>query len=185
MPEVQSRSYANPRRLPRRNHYQEGPGFLFVATQGGRPPGDDGLRDLAAVVRRRPAALRRWADGDPLDTICAEFAKFCRSFDAVFASEAIRVIRTPVRAPNANAFAERWVETLRAECLDWLLIGGPRHLDRVLRIYAQHYNRRRPHRGLALQVPERLAPVEAVDTVPDIERRDLLGGLVREYLRAA
>jgi transposase InsO family protein len=111
--------------------------------------------------------------------------KFCRSFDAVFASEGIRVIRTPIRAPNANAFAERWVETLRGECLDWLLIGGPRHLDRVLRIYAQHYNRRRPHRGLELEVPERLAPVEEADRVPDIERRDLLGGLVHEYRRAA
>ena len=73
MPEVQSRTYANPRRLPRRNHYQEGPGFLFVATQGGRPPDDGGLRDLAGVVRRRRAALRRWADGDPLATLCAEF----------------------------------------------------------------------------------------------------------------
>jgi transposase InsO family protein len=111
--------------------------------------------------------------------------KFCRSFDAVFASEGIRVIRTPVKAPNANAVAERWVETLRAECLDWLLIGGPRHLDRVLRIYVRRYNRRRPHRGLALQVPERLAPVEAAGGMPDIERRDLLGGLVHEYLRAA
>jgi hypothetical protein len=111
--------------------------------------------------------------------------KFCRSFDAVFGSEAIRVIRTPVKAPNANVFAERWVETLRAECLDWLLIGVPRHLDRVLRIYAQHYNRRRPHRGLALQVPECLAPVEDTDGVPATERRDLLGGLVHEYIRAA
>ncbi len=72
MPEVQSRTYANPRRLPRRNHYQEGPGFLFVATQGGRPPEDVGGRDQAVVVRRRRAALRRWADGEPLATICAE-----------------------------------------------------------------------------------------------------------------
>jgi transposase InsO family protein len=95
------------------------------------------------------------------------------------------VIRTPIRAPNANAFAERWIETLRAECLDWLLILGPRHLDRILRIYVRHYNRRRPHRGLKLQVPERLAPVEEADRVPDIERRDLLGGLVHEYRRAA
>jgi hypothetical protein len=61
-------------------------------------------------------------------------AKFPRSFDDVFVSEGIRVIRTPIRAPNANAFAERWVETLRAECLDPLLIGGPRHLDRILAI---------------------------------------------------
>jgi len=112
-------------------------------------------------------------------------AKFCRSFDTVFVSEGIRVIRTPIRAPNANAFAERWIETLRAECLDWLLILGPRHLDRILRIYVRHYNRRRPHRGLKLQVPESLAPVEEADGVPDIERRDLLGGLVHEYMRAA
>jgi putative transposase len=112
-------------------------------------------------------------------------AKFCRPFDAVFVSEGIRVIRTPLRAPNANAFAERWIETLRAECLDWLLILGPRHLDRILRIYVRHYNRRRPHRGLELEVPERLAPVEEADRVPDIERRDLLGGLVHEYRRAA
>lgn len=72
MPEVQSRSFANPRRLPRRNHYQEGPGFLFVATQGGRPP--DGVMSgaQARVVRRRQAALRRWADGEPVPTICAE-----------------------------------------------------------------------------------------------------------------
>jgi putative transposase len=112
-------------------------------------------------------------------------AKSPRSFDEVFASEGIRVIRTPIRAPNANAFAERWVETLRTECLDWLLILGPRHLDRVLRVYVQHYNRRRPHRGLELGVPESIAPIEAADGVPDIERRDLLGGLVHEYMRAA
>ncbi len=112
-------------------------------------------------------------------------AKFSRSFDDVFHSEGIRVIRTPIRAPNANAFAERWVQTARAECLDWLLILGPRHLDRILRIYVQHYNRRRPHRGLELQVPESLAPVEEADGMPDVERRDLLGGLVHEYVRAA
>lgn len=72
MPEVQSRSYANPRRLPRRNHYQEGPGFLFVATQGGRPPDAETLRVQAAVVRRRRAALRRSADGEPLTLVCEE-----------------------------------------------------------------------------------------------------------------
>src|ERR1019366_4783030 len=97
----------------------------------------------------------------------------------------IRVIRTPIRAPNANAYAERWVETLRAECLDWLLVLGPRHLDRVLRTYVEHYNRQRPHRGLELRAPERVAPIEEADGVPTIERRDLLGGLVHEYRRAA
>jgi transposase InsO family protein len=73
MPEVPSRSYANPRRLPRRNHYQEGPGFLFVATQGGRPPDEAAHRGQAVVVRRRRTALRRWASGEPLATACSEF----------------------------------------------------------------------------------------------------------------
>jgi transposase InsO family protein len=73
MPEFKSRSYANPRRLPRRNHYQEGPGFLFVATQGGRPPESAVQAGPAPIVRRRRAALRRWADGEPLGAIYAEF----------------------------------------------------------------------------------------------------------------
>ncbi|MBA3307500.1 MAG: helix-turn-helix domain-containing protein [Chloroflexi bacterium] len=72
MPGVQSRRSANPRRLPRRNHYQEGPDFLFVATQGGRPPEAARDRAQATTVRRRRAALRRWAEGEPLATICAE-----------------------------------------------------------------------------------------------------------------
>ena len=101
------------------------------------------------------------------------------------ASEGIRVIRTPIRAPNANAFAERWVETLRTECLDWLLIPGAPPSRSLLRIYAQHYNRRRPHRGLELGVPESIPPIEEADGVPAIERRDLLGGLLHEYIRAA
>ena len=72
MPEVQSRTYANPRRLPRRNHYQEGPGFLFVGTQGGRRPSARSDRDRAATVRQRRAALRRWTDGAPIASVCAE-----------------------------------------------------------------------------------------------------------------
>jgi transposase InsO family protein len=112
-------------------------------------------------------------------------ARFSRSFDDVFASEGMRVICTPIRAPNANAFAERWVETLRADCLDWLLILGPRHLDRVLRTYVEHYNQKRLHRGLQLLAPESAAPVPEADRVPDIQRRDLLGGLIHEYESAA
>jgi transposase InsO family protein len=110
-------------------------------------------------------------------------SKFTASFDEVFRSEGINVIHTPVRAPRANAYAERFVRTVRMECLDWLLIVGRRHLEHVLRIYIQHYNRERPHRGLALQPPEppRLKP-PAGDAV---ERRDHFGGLVHEYYRAA
>ena len=91
------------------------------------------------------------------------------------------MIVTPIRAPNANAHAERVIETIRAECLDWTLILGRRHLDRTLRAYADHYDRARPHRALALATP--LA--EAGNPVPisprDVRRRDLLGGLIHEY----
>jgi putative transposase len=107
--------------------------------------------------------------------------KFSRSFDTVLRSEGMRVIRTPFRAPNANAHAERVIETMRAECLDWTLILGRRHLDRTLRTYAEHYNRGRPHRALALASP---LP-GARDPIPvsprDVRRRDLLGGLIHEY----
>jgi transposase InsO family protein len=81
-------------------------------------------------------------------------AKFTRGFDEVFGSEGAEVIRTPIRAPKANAYAERWVQTVRAECLDWTLVCGRCHLLRLLRGYVRHYNHRRPHRGLALAVPE-------------------------------
>jgi putative transposase len=81
-------------------------------------------------------------------------AKFTRSFDDVFSSEGGQVLRTPIRAPKANAYAERWIQTVRVECLDWTLVLGRRHLLRLLRAYVRHYNQQRPHRGLALAVPE-------------------------------
>ena len=81
-------------------------------------------------------------------------SKFSRDFDAVFGSEGIEITKTPVRAPKANAFAERFVRTARAECLDWLLIVNCRHLERVLRIFVGHDNSHRPHRSLNLGPPE-------------------------------
>ncbi len=80
--------------------------------------------------------------------------KFTRFFDDVWRSIGAQVVRTPVRAPNANAFAERWVGTARRECLDHLLIVGPRHLRRVLSEFVEHYNGHRPHRALGLVPPE-------------------------------
>jgi transposase InsO family protein len=92
-------------------------------------------------------------------------------------------VHTPIRAPQANAYAERFVRTVRTECLDHLLIIGRSHLERVLRIYLQHYTRERPHRGLTLQPPE--APQPRSPPSGEVERRDRLGGLIREYYRAA
>jgi putative transposase len=114
-------------------------------------------------------------------------AKFCRAFDDVLGSEGVEVLRTPVQAPNANAYAERWVRTARAECLDWLLVVGSRHLDRILRVYVAHYNRHRPHRALGLESPD---PATGITTLAEaqlgrVHRRDLLGGLLHEYRRAA
>jgi transposase InsO family protein len=106
---------------------------------------------------------------------------FCGPCDEVLRSEGIRIIRTPVRSPQANAFAERLVKTLRHEVLDWTLILGRRHLDHVLASYARHYNAERPHRGIALRVPDKQSHVEPVEIVPKIERRELLGGLIHEY----
>jgi putative transposase len=78
-------------------------------------------------------------------------AKFSRSFNEVFRSEGGEVLVTPVRAPRANSYAERWVRTVRAECLDWLLIVGRSHLEQVLRVYVQHYNGHRPTGRSGLQ----------------------------------
>jgi putative transposase len=110
-------------------------------------------------------------------------SKFTASFDEVFRSEGIRIVPIPVRAPRANAHAERFVRTVRNECLDWLLILGRRHLERVLRVYTAHHNTERPHRGLALRPPE--APQLRSPIGSAIERRDRLGGLLHEYHRAA
>src|ERR671934_48211 len=110
--------------------------------------------------------------------------KFTAAFDEVFRSEGIKVIHTPIQAPQANAYAERFVRTVRAECLDWLLISGRRHLEHVLRIYTTHYNRERPHRGLALLTPDS-TKADAPPSGREIERRDRLGGLIHEYHRAA
>jgi transposase InsO family protein len=114
-------------------------------------------------------------------------AKFTGPFDEVFRSIGAGVILTPVQAPNANAFAERWVGTARQECLDHLQILGRRHLQRVLREFVQHYNAHRPHRGLGLSPPQP-RPNYAKGGAPPIERiarHDVLGGLIHEYRTAA
>jgi putative transposase len=113
-------------------------------------------------------------------------SKYPPSFDAVCATDGIEVILTPVRAPRANALAERRIRTVRAECLDWVLVHGRRHLERVLRTYVAPYNAQRPHRGLNLRMPEPGSyPAAQPPGRLRVQRRNLLGGLIHEYELAA
>jgi transposase InsO family protein len=123
--------------------------------------------------------------GSPRFLIRDRDAKFTGPFDEVFRTEGTEVIRTPIRAPKANAYAERWVRSVRNECLDWTIVIGRRHLERVLWAYVAHYNHHRPHRGLHLDAPvgDRV-PAASVHPLA-VHRRDVLGGLIHEYHRAA
>jgi len=109
--------------------------------------------------------------------------KFTFSSDAVFVAEGIRIIKTPVRAPRANAVAERFVGTVRRECLDRMLIFGRRHLERVLTEYVVHYNQHRPHRALGQLAPLNVEPPPHFsDPEPrDLRRSDAAFGLIHEY----
>ncbi len=114
-------------------------------------------------------------------------SKFTAAFDEVFRSDGIRTIRTPVRAPRANAFIERWIGTVRRECLDRILILNRRHLERALPVYIRHYNEHRPHRSLDQRPPIEEPPPGSETNVDldHVRRRDLLGGLIHEYKAAA
>jgi hypothetical protein len=139
---------------------------VHVAGCTGRPDGGwvtQQARNLAIDLaeRRRPVRF----------LIRDRDAKFGAAFDEVFRTEGARVIKTPIRAPNANAFAERWVRTVRGECLDWLLIVSDRHLQRVLETYVEHYNGKRPHRALGLDAPDPTTKVSPLPTTPARVRR--------------
>jgi transposase InsO family protein len=143
------------------------PGSAWVTQQARNLAIGERLGDVGFLVRDRDA-------------------RFSGPFDEVFQSEGIRVIRTPIRAPRANAFAERFVRTVRSECLDHILIFGRRHLQRVLRTYLKHYCEERPHRGLSLAAPvPRPRAVHRDARTSTLRRRDLLGGLIHEYGWAA
>ncbi|MEA3335048.1 MAG: integrase core domain-containing protein [Chloroflexota bacterium] len=107
--------------------------------------------------------------------------KFTMSFDAVFESEGVKILRTPYQAPNANSHAERWVRTARDECLDHILILNEAHLRRTLNEFSAYYNTRRPHQGLDQQSPVARTPPE--DTGP-VACRQVLGGIIHDYYRA-
>ena len=135
-------------------------------------------RNLLVVIAERGQQL--------LFLIRDRDARFTRSFDNVFGSEGAQVLLTPVQAPNANAYAERWIRTVRVECLDWLLITGRGHLEQVLWVYVEHYNSHRPHRALELEPPAPPAgPTVISGNRRRVHRRNRLGGQLHEYYRPA
>jgi len=109
-------------------------------------------------------------------------SKFTQEFDTVFQSEGTHVIQTPFRAPNANAYVERWVRTVREECLDQILILNEPHLRRVLKTYDDYYNRQRPHQGIQQQSP---IPRTPQNTSGKVRNRKVLGGIINDYYRSA
>ena len=167
--------------------------FVELATRRVRLAGITTNPDEQWVTQQARNLLMQLDDEDahPRLLVRDRDSKFTREFDEVFHSQGIRVIKAPVRAPKARAHAERWVGTVRRECLDRLLILGRRQLALVMREYTAHYNEHRPHRSLAQRPP--LAPPTATDERPPadvieldrIRRRDRLGGLIHECELAA
>jgi transposase InsO family protein len=112
-------------------------------------------------------------------------AKFTAAFEAIFTAIDVRIIRTPVRSPRANAIAERFVGSIRRELLDRMLIVNQRHAAAVLREYEHHYNGHRPHRSLGQAAPLRPLPHRTRTEINSVRRHDRLGGLLHEYQQVA
>ena len=108
--------------------------------------------------------------------------KFTTAFDTVFEAEGVEIVDIPDQAPNANAFAERWMRSVREKCLDKVIILNERHLRHVLHEYAAYYITRRPHQGLEQDSPTSMLPVSHQGTV---RHRNVLGGIIRDYYREA
>jgi hypothetical protein len=132
--------------------------LLFFSELGSRRVRLGGVTDHPSgpwvVQRTRELSIEmEWPEATtaPRFLVRDRDSKFTRAFDDIFAVDGIQIIKTPVQAPNANAYAERWVRTVRQECPDWMLIWGRRHLERVLDEYVRRYNHERPHRRLDLR----------------------------------
>jgi hypothetical protein len=116
--------------------------FIELGSRRVHVSGCTATPDAAWVTQqaRNLAVTRVDVDAPLRFLVCDRDPKFTRAFDQIFFGEAVKAIRTRVKAPRANAYAERWVRTVRTECLDWLLVLSQRHLERVLRVYVHHYN---------------------------------------------
>jgi transposase InsO family protein len=147
----------------------------------------DGAANAAwcAQIARNLTEAREGHDGPIRYLVHDRDKRFCPIFDEVFRAEGIEILRTPWRAPKANAYAERFIRTVRTEFVDRVFLLGERHLRSVLGTYVEHYNRERPHRGLDLVAPEGAKDVSPLTIDDSVTRRDVLGGLIHEYYRRA
>lgn len=157
----------------------------------GSHPGGDAASDGEVGDAAGAISCSRWGSGLTGSGSCVDDrdTKFTASFDAVFAASSISVLGSPPSAPKANAYAERWVSTIRRECLDRILIFGERQLRHVLTDYEDHYNTHRPHRPLAQCSPIDLRSISAELNNSawrgPVWRTQVLGGLITEYQHAA
>jgi putative transposase len=161
--------------------------FIEIGTRRVLFSGVTSNPDASWVTQQARNLVSRW-DTFPFRFLIRDRdAKFPGAFDEVFRSEGTKIIRTPIKAPLANAFSERFVGTLRRECLDPILIFGRGHLESCLRVYIEHYNGHRPHRALHMEPPAPRRPSVAAPEISSgpVLRRALLGGLIHEYERAA
>jgi putative transposase len=160
--------------------------FVEVATRRVHLAGVTSNPDTSWITQQARNLVARW-DGLPFRFLIRDRdSKYVAGFDDVLRSEGLKIVRTPIKAPLANAFAERFVGTLRRECLDRTLIFGRGHVESVLKTYTVHYNGHRPHRSLAMNPPVPKSPSVTADAPPpSMIRRDVLGGLIHEYERAA
>jgi putative transposase len=163
--------------------------FIEVDTRHVHLGGVTANPDGAWVTQQARNLLLGLGSGDDTCASCCtiETRRSVAASAMRFRSEGAEVLLTPVPAPRANAFAERWVRTVGTECLDWLLIVSRGHLEQVLRVYVRHDNDHRPHRALMLQPPDQPGGLTVVGNEQQgrVHRRDLLGGLLHEYRHAA
>jgi putative transposase len=158
--------------------------FIEIATPHGALGGRDIKSQPSWVTQQARNLVARWGTIPFRFLIRDRDAKYVSAFDEIFRSEGLRIVRTPIKAPKANAFAERFLGTLRRECLDRILILGRGHLEFVLRSYIEHFNRHRPHRALDMQPPApRHPPTPHDDSRTRVLKRNVLGGLIHEYER--
>ena len=158
--------------------------IIEIATRRVHLAGVTSNPDASWVTQQARNFVARW------DTVPFRFlirdrdAKYVSAFDDIFRTEGLRIVRTPINAPKANAFAERFIGTLRRECLDRILILGRGHLETFLHTYLAHYDGHRPHRALDMEPPAPRHPPTPLDDRPRrVLKRDVLGGLIHEYER--